>query len=107
VALEGVLRFLEKPEKRERRRREFLEQRGRGAEAYITDVSETTLYYSYTVGGVLYEASQDVALLLDKLPAPPERLAGVAHVKYAQNNPASSILVSENWCGVRASQRVE
>lgn len=102
-----VRRFFDNAEKRERKRRQFLEQHGRLGEALITDVNETMLHYSYIFRGVQYEASQDVAGLLDRLPAPPERLAGMAHVKYALNNPANSMLVSEGWCGVRAPQRVE
>ena len=107
MALSEVLRFFEKPEKRERRRRLMLQQTGRIGEAYITDVNETMLSYTYIVRGVQYEASQDVAGLTEHLPAPPEHLAGMAHVKYALNNPANSMLLSEGWCGVRAPQRVE
>ena len=104
----GWLRGLfDNAEKRERKRRLGLEKSGRIGEALITDVSETMLFYSYIVRGVQYEASQDVTGLVDRLPAPPERLAGMAHVKYALNNPANSILVTEGWCGVRPPQRVE
>jgi hypothetical protein len=101
------LRFFDNAEKRERKRRQFLEKSGRIGEALITDVTETMLFYSYIVRGVQYEASQDVKGLEDRLPAPPERLAGMAHVRYALNNPANSMLVAEGWCGVRAPQRVE
>ena len=102
-----VLRFFENAEKRERRRRLKINGIGRLGEAYITGFDETTLFYSYSAGGVQYETSQDISKLRDKLPAEPERLLGVAHMKYLLNNPANSILLCEEWCGLRAPQRVE
>jgi hypothetical protein len=92
------------PEKRERKRRRLLYQRGRLAEAYVTDADQTTLYYSYSVGGVQYQASQDISTLRAYLPGPPERVLGVANVKYSLENPANSMLVCEDWCGVRVAQ---
>jgi hypothetical protein len=68
----------------------------------ITDFHDDTLYYTYEVRGVQYEASQDVASLRECLPADPERLIGVVGMKYSQNNPANSILVCEEWSGLRA-----
>jgi len=59
------------------------------------------LYYSYCIRGVQYEASQDITTLRDYLPSEPERLIGVATLKYATNNPANSILICEEWSGVR------
>jgi hypothetical protein len=99
-----LLGFFDNAEKRERKRRVMIHERGRLAEAYITGGDETTLYYAYTVGGVQYEASQDISTLREKLPAAPERLLGVAHLKYVLNNPANSILICEEWCGLRAPQ---
>jgi hypothetical protein len=90
------------PEKRERRRRLLVNQRGRLGDALITEVTETSLYYTYTVRGVQYEASQDIAALRDRLPPEPERLIGVASLKYAPQNPANSILICEEWSGLRS-----
>ena len=100
-----LLRFFENATKRERRRRLEIHQRGRLGEAYITGFDEATLFYSYSVGGVQYETSQDISTLRDRLPAEPERLLGVANLKYMLNNPPNSILLCEEWCGLRAPQQ--
>ena len=93
------------PEKRERRRRLELHQRGRLGDALITEATDAMLYYSYSVGGVQYEASQDVSGLRDLLPPEPERLIGAAGLKYSSRNPANSILICEEWSGLRAPSR--
>ena len=67
----------------------------------ITDASDTTIYYVYSLRGVQYETSQDITGLRDYLPAEPDRLIGQAHVKYLVNNPANSILVCEEWNGMK------
>ena len=89
------------PERRERKRRLFVNQRGRLGDAFITEASETIIYYTYSVQGVQYAASQEITVLRDKLPAEPERLIGVANMKYAVRNPANSILICEEWSGLR------
>jgi hypothetical protein len=93
------------PEKRERKRRLELHQHGRLGDALITEASEEMLYYSYSVGGVQYEASQDVNGLRELLPPEPERLIGPASLKYSSRNPANSILICEEWSGLRAPSR--
>jgi hypothetical protein len=97
-----LFRFFDNAEKRERRRRQKIHETGRLGEAYITGFDETSLFYSYSIGGVQYEASQDISGLRGLLPAEPERLLGVAHMKYLMNNPPNSILLCEEWCGLRA-----
>lgn len=89
------------PEKRERKRRLVVSRQGRLGDALITEASESTIYYVYSVRGVQYETSQDITWLRDYLPAQPERLIGQAHVKYLVNSPANSILVCEEWNGLR------
>lgn len=101
------IRFFENADKRERRRRRQIHERGRLGEAYVTGFDEAAIYYSYSVGGAQYEASQDISAVRDRLPAPPERLLGVARLKYLPNNPANSILLSEDWCGLQPRQPVE
>jgi len=93
------------PEKRERKRRLELHQRGRLGDALITEASENMLYYSYSIGGVQYEASQDVSGLRDLLPPEPERLIGPASLKYSPRNPANSMLICEEWSGLRVPSR--
>lgn len=90
------------PEKRERKRRLELHQHGRLGDALITEATDAMLYYSYSVRGVQYEASQDVSGLRHILPPEPERLIGPVHLKYSPRNPASSILICEEWSGLRA-----
>ena len=89
------------PEKRERKRRLEVNRQGRLGDAMITEATDTTLYYVYSLRGVQYETSQDITWLRDYLPAEPEKLIGQAHVKYLVNHPANSILVCEEWTGLR------
>ena len=91
------------PERREQRRRSDLNLHGRLGDALLTECHENTLYYTYEVRGVHYTASQDISSLRDKLPGAPERLGGMVNMKYAAQNPANSILVCEEWSGLRAA----
>jgi hypothetical protein len=93
------------PEKRERKRRLELHRHGRLGDALIIEATESMLYYSYSVRGVQYEASQDVSGLRHLLPTEPERLIGSASLKYSSKNPGSSILICEEWSGLRAPSR--
>ena len=93
------------PQERERRRRVAVNLQGRLGDATILDASETVLYYSYTVGGVTYTAGQEIGDLRGFLPDDPERLIGHASLKYLTNNPANSILVCEEWSGLRSPVR--
>lgn len=93
------------PEKRERKRRLELHQHGRLGDALITEATEGMLYYSYSVRGVQYEASQDISGLRELLPIEPERLIGPASLKYSSRNPGNSILICEEWSGLRAPSR--
>ena len=90
------------PEKREQRRRAALHATGRLGDAMISEVAEDTLFYTYSVRGVQYAASQDISSLRDRLPLELERLIGPAGIKYSAGNPANSMLVSEEWSGLRA-----
>jgi len=105
LAIYIVLRVHGTPEKRERRRRLAINRTGRLGDALITEVSETTIYYCYSLRGVQYTASQDVSTLLDRLPPEHEKLIGVASMKYAPNNPYNSILICEEWSGLRVADR--
>ncbi|MDP8989978.1 MAG: hypothetical protein M3N41_07850 [Acidobacteriota bacterium] len=89
------------PEKRERLRRLSIHTSGRLGDAFLTEVRENLLHYTYKVRGVQYEASQDVSTLRDRLPADPERMIGMVGMKYLSKNPANSILVCEEWSGLR------
>jgi hypothetical protein len=108
LALWIVLQVRERnPERREFKRRLFVNQRGRLGDALITDATDSVIYYAYSVHGVQYTASQDITTLRDQLPGEPERLIGVANMKYAVRNPANSILICEEWSGVRVPAKVD
>jgi hypothetical protein len=91
------------PERREQRRRLDINLKGRLGDALLTECHENTLYYTYEVRGVHYTASQDISALRDFLPGAPERLGGMVNMKYAAQNPANSILLCEEWSGLRAA----
>lgn len=105
VAIYIALRVRGTPEKRERKRRIEVNRMGRLGDAMVTEVNESIIYYSYSVRGVQYTASQDVSSLQDRMPSDPDRLIGLATLKYAPNNPANSILVCEEWSGLRVVDR--
>ncbi|MBI3679375.1 MAG: hypothetical protein HY235_03150 [Acidobacteria bacterium] len=92
------------PAEQERARRRYLSARGRVADAEITDIEGAMLEYSYEVAGVRYHVTQDIGLFLDLLPPDPALLLGPASIKYAPGNPANSILISEEWTGVRLAR---
>lgn len=87
-------------EERERRRRLRVEAHGRVTDGLLVEVRGPVVCYRYEVGGSEYVASQDLTPLLDRLPADLAGLSGHASVKYLADNPANSIVVSENWCGL-------
>jgi hypothetical protein len=87
-------------EERERRRREALAARGKMADAELAEIRDDVLFYSYGVRGVEYTASQDVTMLQEYLPHDYSEVGPVS-VKYDPRNPANSILVAEQWSGLR------
>ncbi len=93
----------ELPKNASGKRRLAVNRLGRLGDALITEATETALYYSYSVRGVQYAASQDITTLRDRLPGSPDRLMGVANLKYAPKNPANSILICEEWSGLRTA----
>ena len=88
------------PEERERRRRALLVSRGKMGDAVLLEIRENLLFYSYDVRGVGYTASQDIATLKRYMPADLSMLGHVS-VKYDPRNPANSIVVAEQWSGLR------
>ena len=89
------------PNEKERSRRQLVNLHGRMGDAMITDCSDSTLYYSYTLRGVEYHTSQDVSTLRHKMPEDPSTLIGPATMKYVPANPSNSILLCESWSGFR------
>jgi hypothetical protein len=85
----------------ERRRRALVNARGRMVDGSVTDIHDTVLSYSYTVRGMTYIASQDVAALRHLLPEDLSATLGPVTVKYSSDNPANSIVICESWSGLR------
>jgi hypothetical protein len=98
------------PEQRERQRRQRLSQVGRICDGTVLDVQEISanghgatqlLIYSYDVGGVSYESSQDVTHLRQIVDIESCKLGLPSSVRYDPRNPGNSIVVSEAWTGLR------
>ena len=98
------------PEEQERRRRIEVNARGRITDGVVSEVRaiETPsgrvshlLDYSYDLHGVSYSAAQDITALVAHLSCDPSQIAGPASVKYVPGNPSNSIVVCEEWSGLR------
>ncbi len=87
----------------ERRRRATLHKLGKMGDGEIIDVESTSasIVYSYSVAGVVYTASQDLAALQSLLPRDPMTMVGPISVKFDPRNPANSIVLCEDWTGLR------
>jgi hypothetical protein len=95
----------------EHERRAWLESSGRITDGTVIDVQELALQenhrsavmliYKYDVAGVSYECSQDVTLLRHWINLHSCRLGLQTSVKYDPQNPGNSLVVSENWMGLR------
>lgn len=97
-----VLRVRRKPKDKEKLRRLDVNTNGRLGDATVTDVSDDAIFYEYSVAGLTYAASQDVSQLRELIPAESHRLIGrPASLKYSLQNPANSILLCEQWSGLR------
>ena len=94
------------PDERERRRRLAVNLHGRMGDGTITDCQVDTLYYNYSIRGVEYATAQDVSTLREFLPEDPALLFGPVTLKYSSKNPANSILLCEEWSGLRRSAPV-
>jgi hypothetical protein len=117
----------ENPHEAERRRRLRLNQVGRIAEGQVVDLAEHAadpqqrrrplfggrarplednrprhlVSYSYSISGVTYQTAQDITGLESQVRF--ERLVAgqPASVKYDPSNPVDSILVADDWSGLR------
>jgi hypothetical protein len=100
----GVWLFLNSRQtaaQREQRRRITINRIGRMGDATIIDVRDCVLFYSYEVRGVAYTTSQDASEFKDLLPSETATLIGPSAMKYSSKNPANSILICEEWSGLR------
>jgi hypothetical protein len=97
-------------EELERARRLFLVQSGRLVDGMLLDICEvraedgrtlTMLVYSYRIAGVDYECSQDITNMAAVLDATQVRAGFPCTVRYQPGNPHNSIVVAEEWTGLR------
>jgi hypothetical protein len=93
------------PVELERRRRATLVSAGKMGDATVLEMRDDLVLYSYAVRGVAYTASQDLSSLKHLLPQDLEAAIGPVLVKYDGRNPANSIILAEDWCGLRSSPR--
>lgn len=115
-----VLRRRPTPEEMERERRAELVRSGRIIDGTILDISEFEaasplapgqaaeihfILYKYEIGGVAYESSQDVSALRDHVNPADLRLSFPCSVRYDIHRPENSIVVAENWSGLRTTAR--
>jgi hypothetical protein len=98
------------PEQREQERRLRISETGRITDGTVTDVSEVALkdareiqllIYQYDVSGVTYEAAQDVTALRHMVDLHSCRSGLMTSIKYDPANPGNSIVIAENWTGLR------
>ena len=114
------------PEEAERKRRLHLNQIGRIAEGQVVELMEHPaeeapvskglfgskprpltgrlrhiVSYSYSISGVTYQTGQDITGLESQVRL--ERLVAgqPASIKYDPSNPVDSILVADDWSGLR------
>jgi len=90
-------------EERERRRRAMLVARGKMGDAVIVEFHDNLIFFTYSVRGVEYTASQDISMLRERVPMDLTSILPVA-VKYMAQNPANSIVVAEEWSGLRTAK---
>ena len=93
------------PEERERRRCALLVATGKITDAMLVEIREVLVFYSYSVRGVEYTASQDISRFASD---PTVDFSGVSamSVKYDPRNPANSIVLAEAWSGLRRVPRL-
>jgi hypothetical protein len=101
LAVYILFRIRMTPGERERRRRSLLNSLGRIGDAVITDIQGNILYFTYSVHGVSYNASQDVTAVRHLLPEDLSQTIGWVSIKYLPGNPANSMVLCERWSGIR------
>ena len=87
------------PEERERRRRAALATTGKITDAMLVEIREDALVYAYLVRGVEYTASQDISVLRPQFAS--GLGLGAVSVKFDPKNPANSVVLAEEWSGLR------
>ena len=114
------------PEEAERKRRLHLNQIGRIAEGQVVELvehppeprparkglfgsrarpvvalSRHLVSYSYAISGVTYQTAQDITGLESQIRFDSLVAGQPASIKYDPSNPSDSILVADDWSGLR------
>lgn len=98
------------PDEIEQARRAALAATGRLVDGMLLDVCEmeasdgrtlTLLEYTYRIGGVEYECSQDITTMREVVNPAEVRAGFPCSVRYHQQSPQNSIVVAEAWSGLR------
>ena len=99
----------------ERARRLNLVKTGRIIDGTVIDIAELDpaesgqiggselILYRYEIAGVIYECAQDVTALRNFVDIHDCRLDFPCSVRYEPHRPGNSIVVAENWTGLRES----
>ncbi len=103
------------PDEIERLRRLDVNRRGRIIQGRIIDLVEPStpapprrlLVFTYDVGGVTYQAAQDVSALPAVASNAPGLVGQPASIKYDPRQPTNSILACEDWCGVHLKDKAQ
>lgn len=97
----------------ERIRRQDLVLGGRIIDGTVLDVTELDpleaerpeglqlILYKYEIAGVAYECSQDITHLKDLIRIADIRVGFPCSVRYDVHQPENSIVIAENWIGLR------
>ena len=82
------------------------DRKGRTTSGVVMDIDEDDetrlIHYTYKIGAVEYNACQDVTVLTELVGEDPSLIVGPAQVKFEKSNPYNSIVISEDWSGLRA-----
>lgn len=106
-----VRRHRPTPDEIERMRRSALGRTGRLVDGMVLDICEmegvdgttrTMLIYNYRIGGVDYECSQDITTIASAISPGLLRAGFPCSVRYRQGFPQDSIVVAEEWSGLRS-----
>ncbi|MCX6626230.1 MAG: hypothetical protein NTW28_01185 [Candidatus Solibacter sp.] len=92
-------------EERERRRCAHLVAVGKISDAMLVEIRESLVFYSYSVRGVEYTASQDLSRFVGEAAVDFSGVSSMS-VRYDARNPANSMVVAEEWSGLRGVARL-
>lgn len=118
VATLVLMRKRQSPEEIERERRLNLVKAGRIVDGTVVDIADLDpgesgrpeglklILYRYEIAGVVYNCSQDVTHMTGFVDIYECRLSFPASIRYDAHNPENSIIVAENWTGLRSSAAI-